>query len=465
MQIAMKFIKRLQKMEATTQILLSFLGVIIIGTILLCLPISNKQYSIGFLNNLFIATSATCVTGLSPITVADTYSFFGQVVLLILIQIGGLGFITLFMFFMTTFSSRMSIKNKGLVAEALSLETNFDTAHIIRAILFYTFLFEGIGAILLALRFIPEYGPADGIFKAIFISISSFCNAGFDNLGSNSLGYFVKDPIVNFTVCALVILGGIGFTVWFEIGRKTKAIIKKEISLKKAITKTNLHTRIVLSFTGMLLVIGTLITLVFEWNNPDTLGNLPFLNRIMAAFFTSTTLRTAGFATVDFSLLRPGLQFVMLIFMLIGGSPGGTAGGVKTTTTAAIIFASIAYLKGTHHIRVHNKELGNEVLPRAIAIFAMAVSILFVAIVLLLQSESSLNFMEIVFEAVSAFATVGLSLNVTSRLTSLGKIVIIVLMYCGRVGVLTLGVTFMKRGSDAHVVNEIQYPHENILIG
>ena len=457
--------KYLKKMSATTQILLSFIGVILIGTILLSLPISNKQYSIGFLNNLFIATSATCVTGLTPVSIAEVYTLFGQIVILIMIQIGGLGFITLFMFFLTTVKNRISMRNKNLVAESLSIESNFDITKMIRSILLYTFIFEGIGAALLAIRFIPLFGVVKGIFSAIFISISSFCNAGFDNLGNNSLMNYAIDPIINITIMLLIIIGGIGFTVWFEVESKIKAILNKEISIQKAIKKANLHTRVVVLSSVILLLAGAILTLVFEWNNSATIGDLKLFDKIMAALFTSTTLRTAGFSTIDFSLLRPSLQFVMLLFMLTGGSPGGTAGGIKTTTLVAIIFASMAYLKGNKDIRVHNRKLGEEILRRAIAVSAMAISILFVAIIILLSSESSLEPMEVIFEAVSAFATVGLSLNATARLTSIGKIIVIILMYCGRVGVLTLGITFMNRGHDAHVENEIQYPEENILIG
>ena len=240
--------KYLKKMSATTQILLSFIVVIIIGTFLLSLPISNKQYSIGFLNNLL----------------AEVYTLFGQIVVLIMIQIGGLGFITLFMFFLTSLSSKMSMRGKSLISESLSIESNFNITKMIRVILLYTLIFEGVGASLLAIRFIPEYGFTDGLFKAIFISMSAFCNAGFDTLGSNSLMKYVNDPLVNLTLIALITLGGIGFTVWFEVGKQIKALYKKEISLKKAINKTNLHTRVVIIFSFVLLVLGTLLTLVFE---------------------------------------------------------------------------------------------------------------------------------------------------------------------------------------------------------
>ncbi len=453
-----------KQLNPTIKVLNSFVVLILVGTILLSLPISNQHYSIGLLNNLFIATSATCVTGLSPVAVADTYTRFGQIVLLVLIQIGGLGFITLYVFFSNAFRKKMSMRNKGLIEEALSLEDNFGVKKALRIILGYTFIFELLGAALLTIRFVPEFGMKDGIFTSIFISISAFCNAGFDNLGGNSLMNYATDPLVNLVVSGLVIIGGIGFTVWFEIGRKLRAVITRKMSKKKALLHTKLHTKLAIETTIFLLVSGTIFALAFEWSNPGTFGGMNAAQKILAGFFTSMTLRTAGFATVDFAALRPGLQFIMLLYMITGGSPGGTAGGLKTTTLAVFILGTIYYVRGEKNIRLHSRQLSEEIWHRAIALLGMAVLVLFIGTTILLISETQLTFMEIVFEAVSAFATVGLSLSVTARLSAVGKMVIIILMYTGRVGVLSVGAVFASKGN-TKVANEIQYPEENILIG
>ena len=461
-----KSIKKFQQFTPTRTILFSFIGVVLLGTLLLSLPFSTKT-NISILDNLFTATSATCVTGLVTINVVDSYTLFGQFVILILMQIGGLGFITLFLFFVTTISSKLSLKNKNLLSESLSLQSNFQMTSLLRHILGFTFLFEGIGAIILSLRFMKDYPFMKAIFMGIFTSVSAFCNAGFDIVGGNSLAPYVTDFTVNIVVMLLIILGGIGFTVWMEIGHVIKyCFIKKEITLAKARRQMKMHTKLVVSFTAILLLSGMFFTLLFEWNNPETIGNFSFFEKILCAMFTSTTLRTAGFSTVNFAGLRPSLQFIMLLYMLIGGSPGGTAGGIKTTTIAVLSLAAIAYLRGSAHIRLHRKELKVDTIRKVIAILSASMSLLFVAIVVLLATETQLTTMEIMFEVVSAFATVGLSLNVTSRLTTIGKIVIIILMYTGRVGVLTIGIGLMDKIShSSHAENEVTYPHEDILIG
>lgn len=451
-------------MEATTQILLSFIGVILIGTLLLSLPISNKQYSIGFLNNLFIATSATCVTGLVTASVVDTYTIFGQAVILCMIQIGGLGFITMFMFFVSTFSNHLGIRNTSIVSEQLSLDTNFEIKLILKRIFMYTFFTELVGALILAIRFVPKFGSV-GLFKALFVAVSAFCNAGFDNVSSSSLSMYVTDPLVNITVIVLVILGGIGFVVWLEVFEKIKLIRTGKLTFKMAIKKLDLHSKIVLVFTFFLLISGTFLFLVMEWSNPATIANMNFFEKLLACSFLSTSLRTAGFATFSFANLRVATQFVMLFYMIIGGSPGGTAGGIKTTTVAVMVIASLAYFKGIKHLRIFNRELRNEVLHRSITIFASVMLLLILSITLLLITQPNLDFMEVTFEAVSALATVGVSLDVTTRLNAIGKIIIIILMYSGRVGVLSLGVMLIKHGNDQRIENDIHYPAENILIG
>lgn len=456
--------KTKKKIQPAQYILLSFLFVILTGTCLLCLPISNVGASQSFLDNLFIATSATCVTGLVPFAIGDQFTLFGQLVVIIMIQIGGLGLLTLLLFFAGSIAnSKMSIRNKGLLVEALNLKSFAGVKSILRNIIKFTVIVEMIGAVILFTSISRDMELGKAIFTSIFLSISAFCNAGFDNLGSTSLIAYQNDPVLCTTIALLIMIGGLGFTVWFELLGKIVAFVKKKCTWKQLWNTLSLHTKLVVSLTTALLGLGMGIVLVLEWNNPQTIGNMNLVNKLVNAFFTSSTLRTAGFATIDFAGYTPAIHLIMLAFMFIGGSPGGTAGGIKTTAFATLMFGTWSFLQGQKKLNIFKREISYEYVKSSLCIFTGAACLAFGGTFILLVTED-FTFMETLFEVISALATVGLTLGITGSLSSVGKIVIIVLMYVGRVGVLTLLTYFMRR-NDAYAENEIAYPQANILIG
>ncbi|MFV0380454.1 MAG: TrkH family potassium uptake protein [Anaerorhabdus sp.] len=442
---------------------LSFLLVILTGTILLSLPFTNNINPKSLLDNLFVATSATCVTGLVPFVIVEQYNIFGQIVLLIMMQIGGLGLMTLLATVLSLMKYKLFYAEKKMIQDSLSKGDLQDIPKFIKSILKYTLFFEGIGFVLICIRFIPEFGIADGLFKSLFLSVSAFCNAGIDNLGSISLGKYISDPLINFTVMALIITGGLGFIVWFELRKSIPLLLKKGSVLKKVFKSLTVHTRFVLLVTSILILSGTLLFFVLEFTNPQTIGLLSLPDKIMTSLFQSTTYRTAGFSTINFSHLNPSTKFISLLYMIIGGSPGGTAGGIKTTTFAMLFIFAFSVLKENDKINIFKREIPRITFMKAYAVFLTMLSAVFLAVFILTITEN-IGFIDIVFEVVSAIATVGLSTGVTSLLSSVGKSVIIVLMFIGRVGAITilLSVFSSKRKQKT---SEVSYPHGELLIG
>lgn len=456
--------KILQSFGPMRLIAFSFLLVICIGTILLMLPISNRLPIPNFIDSLFVATSATCVTGLLPFVALEQYTLFGQIVLIVLMQIGGLGLMTILFLILTLIKKqRLMHKEKQLMANALNKENLIDIPTFIKRICLYTFVFEFLGILLISIRFIPLYGIGEGLFKALFLSVSAFCNAGIDNLSSSSLGIFKTDILINFTVMFLIITGGLGFAVWFDL--KDKLIIGKKhnFSFSRIISKLSVHTKLVITATITLILVGTLLILALEFNNPDTLGSLNGFDKIMASLFQSVTLRTAGFSTLNMGLLLDPTKFIMLIFMLIGGSPGGTAGGIKTTTFMLLLLYIFVELKNEQKITIFNRQIPKEIFSRAYLITAFYFLTLILAIIVLSITES-LPFLDIVYEAFSAIATVGLSTGITGLLSVMGKIVIIILMFIGRVGPITIVFSFFIL-KQKRVISGVEYPKGEILIG
>jgi len=431
----------LKRYTPAQQIAMSFAFVITTGALLLWLPISNKVQGTGFIEHLFTSTSAVCVTGLTTIVPLDQYTIFGQFIILLLMQIGGLGLMTLIAVFLIFVGGKLSHAEKLAMSEAVNRPTLGNLGHFLKFILVYTAIFEGFGFVLLSFRFVPQFGMLSGLYKALFVSVSAFCNAGLDNLGPSSLVGYVNDPLVSLTVAALIIMGGLGFGVWFDLTQSAKSILRKKCTFKSAAQHLRLHTKIVLWMTMILLASGTILILVIEFTNPLGLAPLSFGSKLMASFFQSTTLRTAGFSTLTIGNLRPFTQFFMMIYMFIGGSPGGTAGGIKTTTIAILVLMIVAEIKGA---------------------FMMLVTL--ITGILLLTITEDADFLVLSFEAVSAIATVGLSMGVTASLSIPGKIIIIALMYLGRIGPLTLILSLGRSHHNAKI-NEIKYPNADILIG
>lgn len=453
-----------KKFTPAQKIAASFLLVILVGTVLLTLPIAHRDgevYSV--IDALFTATSATCVTGLVVDVTFQEFSLFGQLVIMGLIQIGGLGLMTLMAVFVLLLKSRLSMHEKLAVKEMLNQDKVLNMHSFLLDILKYTLIFEGCGMMLLSLRFIPEYGLLKGIFKAMFIAVSAFCNAGFDVLGSVSLGAYVHDPLVIITVMALIVLGGLGFAVWFDLRDKVKPLVMRKVNLKKFRKSLSLHTRIVLDMT-CLLVLGTAILIfLLEFKNPGTIGNYTWWEKGLTSMFESVTLRTAGFASIDYANLTMASKFLMIIIMFIGGSPGGTAGGIKTTTLAVLIIYIISNLRGHAHTVLFRRTVSMDIIIRAMGIFFINLITLIMGIFLLCLMENH-DFIELAFEAASAMATVGLTLGITASLSVGGKLVIIILMFVGRIGITTLVLSLVSH-HHTNSENQVAYPNGNIIVG
>ena len=451
-----------KKMSPAQKIASSFLLVILAGTILLTLPISNADGQfLNPLDALFSATSATCVTGLSVIDVSTQLNLFGQIVMMLLIQIGGLGLMTFMAVFILIIKNRLSLNEKIAMKEMLNQDKVFNMRKFLLDILYYTLFFEAIGAILISFRMIPTYGIFDGGFKSIFLAVSAFCNAGFDTLGTVSLQNYVHDPLMCFTIMGLIVLGGIGFAVWFDIRDKIAPLLRRDISLKQFQRRLSLHTKIVLIITLCLIVIGAVAIIALEFTNTKTIGGFSFPEKVMTGLFESIALRTAGFTTINYAMLRESTGLVMMILMFIGGSPGGTAGGIKTTTFAVLVIYIVCMLKGREHTTVLRRNIPNGIIIRAMGLFFINLVALFTGIFLLCIFQKN-DFLTICFEAVSAMATVGSSLGLTGVLGVAGKFIIIFLMYIGRIGISTLILSITRRRGEK---DKVTYPDGNIIVG
>lgn len=441
--------KWLNKISYTRIIAMSFFFLILLGTLLLMLPISSAdRCHTSFIDALFTATSAACVTGLAVHDTGLYWSFFGQIVILCLIQIGGLGFMTIISMFAIFLKRKISLTERKILMQSAGNMRISGIVRLVKHIVFGTLLFEITGSILLAIRFIPQFGLIKGSFYSIFHSISAFCNAGFDLMGhSQSFLSYEDDWLVNLTLMLLIICGGIGFLVWEEIRIK-----------KWHFSKYSLHAKIVLLTTVLLILAGSIGFLLFEQN-----GNLkghPFTKQILSATFMSVTTRTAGFNTMSIASLSNAGSILTMILMFIGGSPGSTAGGIKTTTAAVIILAVINLSKGNEDVTVFKKRLDDSIVKHAaVIILIYLLGILIAGMVLSALEAYSLT--GILFEIVSAAGTVGLSQGITSSLCSLSKFIIIILMYGGRIGGLSLLMVFREKTKKAPV----RRPVEKILIG
>ncbi|MBR3686506.1 MAG: potassium transporter KtrB [Clostridia bacterium] len=444
---------------STTQIiLLSFLVTILLGSLLLALPISSADgKAVPYLDALFTATTASCVTGLVTLPTATTWSVFGQVVILLLIQIGGLGLITVMSGLMILLHRKMGIGDRLLIQDAFNLNTMSGLAKFVKNVLFGTLIVEGAGAILYMPVFVTDFG-AKGIWISVFNSISAFCNAGIDIIGENSLCNYATHPLINLVTSALIILGGLGYIVWWDVLRVIRSRSPKN---KKIFRHLTLHSKIAITVTAGLILIGAILIFIFEYNNPLTIGEMPLFDKIQVSLFQSVTTRTAGFASVPQENLTNASSAVSIILMLIGGSPVGTAGGMKTVTIAVLLCSALATIRNKNSATLFGRRVSESSIKKAVAV---AVSFLTIctASTVLLMTTSNASALDVVYETVSATATVGLSRNLTSTLDTLGKLIIIVTMYFGRVGPISLAVAL---GSKNEVQNVISEPTEEISIG
>lgn len=454
-----------KKMSPAQKIASSFLLVILSGAILLTLPISNQDGAIlNPLDALFTATSATCVTGLTVIDLSVQLNWFGQLVVMLLIQVGGLGLMTFMAVFIVIVRNRLSMNEKIVMKEMLNQDNFLNMKKFLMDILYYTLFFESIGAILIGFRMIPTYGLIDGGFKSIFLAVSAFCNAGFDTMGSISLQDYVHDPLMCITIMSLIVLGGIGFAVWFDVRDKVKPLLMKKITFRKFHHSLTLHTKIVIAVTLFLIIVPGLVIMISEFTNPKTMGNFSIPEKFMSSMFESIALRTAGFTTINYANLNPATSMIMIFTMFIGGSPGGTAGGIKTTTIAVVVIYMFSVLRGREHTIVLRRSIGKSTIIRAMGIFFINLVTLLTGIFLLCIFEQQ-DFMNICFEATSALATVGSTLGLTGSLTIMGKIIIILLMYIGRIGISTLILSLTRPKANASAANKVSYPSGNIIVG
>ena len=460
----MKVDKAIKATFNTNLIILNgFLVALLVGTILLMLPVSSASGNgTDFITALFTATTSLCVTGLVVVPTYAYWSIFGKVIILILIQLGGLGIISFTIGFLIIIGKKISLKERKMIQESYNLDSAQGVLKILRKIFGITVKIEGIGAILYSIQFIPEYGIVKGICYSVFHSVSAFCNAGIDIIGNDSLVKYHGNVLVNFTTVMLIICGGIGFIVWLDIGGIISEIRNKKLSPNKFIERMKLHTKLVLITTAILVGGGFLFILLFEYNNPDTLGNMTFGNKCLAALFEAVTLRTAGFITVPQAGFRDGTFMIMCGLMIVGGSPFGTAGGIKTTTLALIFLLTWSTIKGKEDIEVCRRRINKQNVRSAVAIGTIVLSILAVAIMALSFTEDA-PLKVITFEAVSALGTVGLSMDFTASLTAIGKLIIIVLMFFGRVGPITIAMALAGRArKDRKITN---YPEKRVMIG
>jgi trk system potassium uptake protein TrkH len=442
------------KITKSQIIVIGFLSLILFGSVLLMLPVAAKNGNgTPFIDALFTATTATCVTGL---VVHDTFSYwsiFGQLVILCLIQVGGLGFMTLATLFSLAVRRKISYNERLLISESLGKDSAQGVVSLTQHLLVGTLAIESAGVLILAVKFIPTMGFGTGLYYAVFHSISAFCNAGIDLMGQfapySSLTAYADDWVVNLTIMSLIIIGGLGFMVWENIYRS------------KSFRDLSVHTKLVLTITIFLIVIGTLLILQFEHDNPRTLGDKPWDEKILSSLFQSVTCRTAGFNTIDLAQMRNASIIVMTILMFIGGAPGSTAGGVKVTVIGILFLTILSTMRGNDDVNIMEKRLGKNTVFRAMMVFIIAMVILCTGTLLLCAFED-ISIRESVFEVASALGTVGLSLGMTPTFGMPAKIMLILIMFMGRVGVFTMAVSISLKNNKAQP--KIRYPEDRIMI-
>ena len=435
-------------------IVLVFLGMILLGAGLLCLPAASRSgQPTDFLTSLFTATSATCVTGLIRVDTGMHWSMFGQAVILLLIQVGGLGFMTIACLFFFALRRKIGLRQRMVIAQALGSDSYSGLVSLVRNILRGTAAVEGAGALILFFRFLPEFGFGRALWYGVFHSVSAFCNAGFDVLADvdvgGSLCRYVSDPVVNLTIMALIVIGGLGFAVWGDIRHNRR------------FSRMQVYTRLVILITLVLIFGGAGIIAALEWNNPGTIGGMTVPQKLLAVLFQSVTLRTAGFASFDQNALRDVTKAFCDMLMLVGGSSGSTAGGVKTVTVGVILLATWSTARGRSDVRVMRRTIPQRAVSSALALFILVLAIsIFGALFLCVTDGVSLE--NAVYETISALCTVGLTTGITPALSAASQIVLIVLMFFGRLGIMTISVGFMAADP---AEDRVKYAETKIMIG
>lgn len=444
-------------------IVIGFLGAIFLGGVILYLPISNQE-PIGFLHALFTSTSAICVTGLVTIIPATQFTVFGKVVLLFLIQIGGLGVIAVGTSFFLMLKRKISLNYRILMFESFNTDGPGGVVKLVRSAIIGTFFVEGIGAFIYAFAFIPKYGVLRGLCYSVFQAVSSFCNAGIDILGTDSMAGFAYSPLVNINTMLLIIVGGIGFTVWLDLRTNGKRILNHEVPNRWWFTRLQLHSKLAIVTTLILIVTGTLLVLLFEYDNDATIGTMSFGNKLMASAFQSVTTRTAGYSTISQLDLHSETKLLSIILMIIGGSPVGTAGGIKTTTFAMLVITAISFIRGGNDTEFFGRKISKENFRTGFTIVMLALAIYLSGTMAITVIENdTIPVINIMFETASALGTVGLTANLTADLSSASQIILMIMMYLGRIGPLTFALVFGKRMHTKDKLREL--PERRIIIG
>ena len=445
-------------LSTTQTILLSFLLAILFGSALLALPVSSADgIAVPYIDALFTATTSICVTGLVTVPTFSTWSLFGQIVILFLIQIGGLGVVTVMSGLMISLHRRIGIRDRMLIQDAFNLNTLSGMVKFIRKVIVGTLLIEGVGALLYMTVFVPEFG-AEGVWISLFNAVSAFCNAGMDVISESSLYAYVHNPVINIVTILLIVFGGIGYIVWWDLVGALKNIRRQGM---KCFANLTLHSKIALSVTGILILAGTVAIFVFEYNNPLTIGSFSLFDKLQASLFQSVTTRTAGFATIPQENLTNASAIASLLLMFIGGSPVGTAGGIKTVTFAVLITSAFATMKTHAEVELFHRTISKHAVSKAVAVVSMAFIILFTATILL-SAVTDADALDIAFETVRAAATVGLTRSLTSELNLWGRIIIIITMYLGRVGPISLMIALNTKKETKNIIKN---PTEDISVG
>ena len=458
MRIMHKNIRFLEKWSSVQIITAGFLFIILLGAAILSLPISSRsgQWT-NLVDSLFTATSAVCVTGLVVLDTATHWSLFGKVVIISLIQIGGLGFMTIATMISLIRGKKINLKERLLIQESLNQIDLSGIVSLTRKIILMVFIIESVGGILLSISFIPKFGLIGGLAYGFFHSISAFCNAGFDLMGSisgefSSLTSFYDNSFIMITVSLLIILGGLGYPVILDVLKN------------KRFSKLNVHSKLVITSTVLLLLVGFVFIFGLEYNNPDTLGNMDMKGKVLSSIFQTSTLRTAGFNSIDLALTKEPTILLMIILMLIGASPASTGGGIKTTTVAVLFLTVKDFLCGKDEIHIFERSISFDSIKKAIVIFFIAIFIFIVGTLVLSITNPQFSLIECVFEVMSAYATVGLSIGGSPNLNTIGKFIIMILMFLGRVGSLTIFTAILSINISKKDKN-IRRPKGKIIIG
>lgn len=451
------YFKKLIRPSVWQILSVGFILLILLGSLLLMLPFATREgETTTYINALLISTSATCVTGLTTYDINTHFTLFGQLVILVLIQVGGIGFMTIVSILFTLMKKSFGLHTKNILISTTGESSYLNLNKIMKRIILGTIIIESLGACVLSIRLIPLLGVSRGIYYSIFHSISAFCNAGFDLFGGVfssegfvSLTYFVKDPLVIITICFLIIIGGLGFVVWSDL-----------IDNKFKYKKLSLHTKITLIATLVLVVVPTLLILLANYNN-EVYSGMNLFEKILASMFNSITPRTAGFNIVDFDKVNNSSYLLILVLMVIGGGSASCAGGIKMTTATLVVLGMISVFRGKKDITLKTRRIDNNLLSQSLAVLTACLIMICISSILISLLEPTASIKQILFETVSAAGTVGLSLSLTPTLCSVSKIIIVLLMYAGRVGIITIALSFAQKKKEAN----IRMPIENILIG